>query len=321
MADLVFTTRGQAEALAAQERLARVARDTKLEFEAGAKATQAWDSAQQSLKRSAEASLRAVTTEQEKITQQIENIKAAYREGLILKPEAEQGVQRLRQRWVDVDTAIKGSQKTLGTVPAEINKIEKPTNRVAATFEKAFDPIKLAKFAASFVSVGTVINVVRSELEDLQDQVDTITSRQAKGYDAAVAAGDKERAARLAGAASVKGLESGAQAYAETLSTSPYLSSEELADLQEIQRSRGMGWIARKAWSLGPVSRERAADYLRFEADRYERSAMTQAAWRQWPEQAIREKEQMEIMRRMADSLDRIDKKGGDGGGIPVDGS
>jgi hypothetical protein len=107
MADLVFTTQGQAEALAAQEAIANKGRAIRDEFEQGAKSVGQWDSQLGRLKSAAEGALRSIQTEQEKIAQQIADIEKAQIRGMIPPEEAEQAITRLKERWVEVDEATK----------------------------------------------------------------------------------------------------------------------------------------------------------------------------------------------------------------------
>lgn len=113
MADLVFSTRGQAEALAAQESLRKKALEAKLEFEEAAKATGAWDAATMKLKSSAESALRSISSEQDRIVDKIAKIEAAQAKGLVAPKEAEEAVKRLRQQWIDVDGATKAAKEAV----------------------------------------------------------------------------------------------------------------------------------------------------------------------------------------------------------------
>ena len=124
MPDLVFTTRGQAEALAAQESLRKAALDLKAEFEAGAKATGAWDASLAKLKSAGEGALRSIQTEQEKIVDKIAKIEQAQKKGLIPPEEAEQGIKRLRQQWAEADEATIKHRENLAAVAAENDKIK-----------------------------------------------------------------------------------------------------------------------------------------------------------------------------------------------------
>lgn len=112
MGDLIFATKGQAAALAAQEALRKKALETKQEFEAGAKATQTWDAELTRLKSAGETALRSIQTEQEKIADKIAKIQAAQEKGLIPPTEAEEGIKRLRQQWIDVDEATIQAKKS-----------------------------------------------------------------------------------------------------------------------------------------------------------------------------------------------------------------
>lgn len=326
MPDLVFATRGQAEAIAAQEAVARKAREAKVEFEEGAKATQAWDSAQMGLKRSAESALRTVTTEQERIIQQIDKVKAAYREGLILRPEAEEGVRRLRKRWVEVDGAIGDSMTAAGKVPGKLNEIQEPASKLQKVFNKAFDPIAIAKFAAGFVGVQAVIGGLRKEIEDLQVTTDKIAARQKAAYDAAVESGDTATAERLRGSVTqTEALEKGAGRIGATVDR-PYLSSDELADLDEIKAALGEGYTERTLGSLGrrilgggQVRRSDAIAAIETEISRVAPSDLDRAA-ASLPggaEALRKQEEQVRILQEMLAELKGINTKEG---GIPVSG-
>ncbi|HMO84591.1 MAG TPA: hypothetical protein PKC18_06685 [Lacipirellulaceae bacterium] len=124
MPDLVFATRGQAEALAAQESLRKAALDLKAEFESGAKATAAWDASLAKLKSAGEGALRSIQTEQEKIVDKIAKIEQAQKKGLIPPEEAEQGIKRLRQQWVEADEATIKHRENLAAIAAENDKIK-----------------------------------------------------------------------------------------------------------------------------------------------------------------------------------------------------
>lgn len=151
MPDLIFASRGQAEALAAQEQVAAAARKARAEFEEGAKATKAWDADTARLARTSESALRSVQTEQEKIAEKISLINERQQKGIGDTEENARAIGRLRGKWVEAGQ--EGS-------------------RVADVFQKAFDPIKLAKFAAGFVGVGAAIRLIKEQFEDFQVGVD-----------------------------------------------------------------------------------------------------------------------------------------------------
>lgn len=146
MSDLVFTTQGQAEALAAQEAIAKKGKEIRDEFESGAKSVGAWDSAMSKLKGSAESALRSVASEQEKIAQQIERISAASEKGLIPPAEAEQAVARLKERWVEADEATKkqaeDAEKTAHAHELLKESAEHAVSSVASESEKTAEKIK-----------------------------------------------------------------------------------------------------------------------------------------------------------------------------------
>lgn len=82
MPDLIFASRGQAEALAAQEQITTAARKARAEFEEGAKATKVWDVDTAKLARTSESALRSVQTEQDKIAEKISLINERLRQGI-----------------------------------------------------------------------------------------------------------------------------------------------------------------------------------------------------------------------------------------------
>jgi chromosome segregation ATPase len=146
MADLVFTTQGQAEALAAQEAVAKKGREIRDEFEQGAKSVGNWDSSLSKLKGSAESALRSIRSEQENIAQQINAISEAQQKGLIPPEEAEQAVTRLKERWVEADEATKkqgeDAEKTARAHEELKRSAEHAIEQVATPAEKAAESIK-----------------------------------------------------------------------------------------------------------------------------------------------------------------------------------
>jgi len=162
MSDLVFATRGQAEMLAAQEAVRKKALDTKQEFEEAAKATGAWDAATMKLKSSAETALRSISTEQEKIAEKIAKIQAAQEKGLVPPKEAEEGIQRLRQQWIDVDEA------TLEATEATLKAKE-------ATEAQARANLQLKSNAES------ALRSIQTEEERILEQIDEIEAAMSKG--------------------------------------------------------------------------------------------------------------------------------------------
>ena len=155
MSDLVFATRGQAEMLAAQESVRKKALETKQEFEEAAKATGAWDAATMKLKNSAESALRSISSEQDKIVEKIAKIEAAQEKGLIPPKEAEDGIKRLRQQWIDVD--------------------EKTTQAREATLKQEQAYMKLRSTAES------ALRSVQSEEERIKEQIADIEDAMQKG--------------------------------------------------------------------------------------------------------------------------------------------
>jgi hypothetical protein len=142
MADVTFATKGQAEILAAQEAVRQKALETKQEFEAGAKATGAWDAAVMKLKGQAEGALRSVATEQEKIVDQIAKIKEAQEKGLIPPAEAEEAVKRLRQEWINVDEATLKAAEAAEQTKKETAELAAEHGRLKSTAETALRSIQ-----------------------------------------------------------------------------------------------------------------------------------------------------------------------------------
>jgi DNA repair exonuclease SbcCD ATPase subunit len=245
MPELVFVSKGQAEALAAQEAIAKKGREIKEEFEQGAKSVGKWDSEMAKLHRTSEAALRSVQTEQEKIAAQIDLIKERQEKGIGTVEENEEAIRRLQQRWVELDDATKAQReatakvaeeharlKTSATdalrsvqteeekVAAEMEAIEDQikdveaamqqglvppaeaergierlrdrmaelrnslgdagteANRLETVLAKAFDPVQIARWGASFFGIKAAIKGVRDEFEDLQKAVDQRVAAQ-----------------------------------------------------------------------------------------------------------------------------------------------
>jgi hypothetical protein len=144
MANLKFSTEGQQEALAAQEAIAKKARELKQEFESGMKATDTWDTSISKMQRTSESALRSVQTEQEKIVKQIDAIKDAVANGLYdgREEEAAEAIERLQKKWVAVDEATlnakaqtkeyelaqqqlkSAAESALGSVQTELEKVK-----------------------------------------------------------------------------------------------------------------------------------------------------------------------------------------------------
>jgi hypothetical protein len=158
MPDLIFTTRGQAEVLAAQEKLAASARRAKQEFEEGARMTRAWDEATARLARTSEAALRSINTEQEKIAQKIDLIQQRQAKGIGSTEQNTEAIRRLRQQWVNVDNTTQ--QHTTST------------DRLGRVIGKAFDPALIVRWGSSFLGVQAVLAAVKNELADIQAGID-----------------------------------------------------------------------------------------------------------------------------------------------------
>lgn len=142
MSDLVFTTRGQAEMLAAQEAVRKKALETKQELDEAAKATGAWDAATMKLKGSAESALRSISTEQEKIVDKIAKIQEAQEKGLVPPQEAEEAIKRLRQQWIDVDAATVQAKEEAEKLEAATEAVEREHARLKTTAESALRSIQ-----------------------------------------------------------------------------------------------------------------------------------------------------------------------------------
>jgi hypothetical protein len=185
MADLRFTTHGQAELLAAQEAVARKARETREEFEKGAKATQTWDGELAKLGRQGQSALRSIQTEQEKIAAKIEVIRSSQDKGLIPPPQAEEALRRLTERWVEVEDAARAAAEKTQSIPPpedaikgtgdltrELSTAEIESSRLGRTLFKAFDPALLIKYLAGFAGIKAAIRALRDELEAAQKGID-----------------------------------------------------------------------------------------------------------------------------------------------------
>ena len=175
MADLVFAAKGQAEALAAQEAIAKKGREVRQEFEAGAKATQAWDSSVAKLARTAESTLRSIATEQERIASKIDIVNQAQSRGIISSEQAAEAVRRLREQWAEVDAKTQNMPANLDAVNDKTSDLQAGTDRLADSAGRAFDPAKLGKYIAGIVSIGAMLRLVKTTLDDWQTAVDKRT--------------------------------------------------------------------------------------------------------------------------------------------------
>lgn len=155
MSDLRFTTQGQEQVLAAQQQLRKGAREYKEEIEAGLKATQQWDENWAKLKRQGETALRSIQTEQERLLDSILKIEDAAARGLVPPDEAQEGIRRLKQQWIEVDEA---------TVKAR---------EATDQYEREQAELKNAAEAA--------LGSVRTELESIQQKIADVEAASAKG--------------------------------------------------------------------------------------------------------------------------------------------
>lgn len=162
MPDLVFTSKGQAEALAAQESIAKKAREMKDEFESGAKSVGAWDANMAKLQRTSESALRSVATEQEKIAEKISVIQERQEKGIGTTDENAAAIARLRGQWVELDEATK--------------KQREDAERVA----QAHEHLKMSAGQA-VESVATDAEKAAKEIEKLGDEIDTVQQAMDKG--------------------------------------------------------------------------------------------------------------------------------------------
>jgi hypothetical protein len=162
MADLSFATKGQAEALAAQEAVRQKALDTRQEFEAGAKAAGAWDAALGKLKTQGESALKSIATEQEKIVDKINAIKAAQEEGFIPPAEAEEAIRRLRQEWINVDEATQAAGASTDTTKDKTAALSEEHVRLKSTAESA-------------------LRSIQTEEEQILEQIEAIESAMSHG--------------------------------------------------------------------------------------------------------------------------------------------
>src|SRR3990172_6500026 len=119
MPDLVFATRGQQEALSAQEAVAKKARAIRDEQESAARSVDGWDASMLKLKRTSESALRSVQTEQEKIAEQISVITERQEKGIGTTEENNEAIGRLRERWVELDAATVKQREATEAVAAE----------------------------------------------------------------------------------------------------------------------------------------------------------------------------------------------------------
>lgn len=155
MSDLVFTTQGNAEILAAQEAQRAAAQRAREEFEHGAKATGVWDTAISTLSRNANSALKSIETEQQKIVDQINAIKEGMAKGLVPPDEAKKGIEELEKRW-----------KAAGDAG-----------------EKSFGPEavgKLKEFASELAGVAGVGLSVAGAIEEIKNEYDSLVELRAE---------------------------------------------------------------------------------------------------------------------------------------------
>ncbi len=192
MADLVFATRGQAEALKAQEDIAKKSREIRNEFEEGAKSTGKWDAATAKLHRTSETALRSIATEQEKIADKISLIQERQEKGIGTTEENEKAIARLRERWIELDDAtIKQRQDAEKVAQAHDQlkiKVEASIDSVATSGERAADQIK--KIEEQIIDVQSAaaqglipqtqadqtVDRLRGKIDELRDSID-VTER------------------------------------------------------------------------------------------------------------------------------------------------
>ena len=185
MANLRFTTEGQREALAAQESIAKKSRELKQEFEAGAKATKAWDADVAKMQRTSETALRSVQTEQEKIANQIADIQKAVENGLYegREDEAAKALVRLRQKWVDVDEATAKAKLESRNYELQQERLKAAAESALGSVQTELERIEQQIEAVEQASKEGLIDADDAEkaLERLRDQLAELPD-QAKGF-------------------------------------------------------------------------------------------------------------------------------------------
>lgn len=150
-------------------------------------ATERQEQANARLKSTAESALRSIQTEEEQIEEKISDIEVAMQGGLVPPKEAEEGIQRLRDR--------------LEEVRSQANDTRDAGGRLGDVIAKAFDPMQIAKWAFGLVSVKAGIGQLRAEFEDLQDAIDKRIASNAEPKEkgdkltSAAAAAEEEAAA------------------------------------------------------------------------------------------------------------------------------
>lgn len=162
MPDLVFATRGQAEAIAAQEAQAKKSREVREEFEKGAKATETWDANTAKLVRTSEGALRSIRTEQEKIAEKIALINERQEKGIGSAEENQEAIKRLQEQWVALDDATIRQKEAIDSVAQEHAKLK-------TTAQSALR------------SVQTEEEAVAEELENIEEQIKAVEAAMEKG--------------------------------------------------------------------------------------------------------------------------------------------
>lgn len=157
MSDLVFTTRGVAELLQAQEKLAESLGKQKTAARALSEEYRTNESELKRLQRVADQIYRNNETGQERYNRKLAEAKAAL-EGNVNETELLSREQKRLQKELD-DTGKSG--KSAG-------------DHLAA----AFDPKKLLGYAAGFVSIQAVVSAITSELRAQQEMIDKRNAAQ-----------------------------------------------------------------------------------------------------------------------------------------------
>jgi hypothetical protein len=236
-------------------------------------------------------------------------------------------------------------RKSLGDAGTEANRLE-------TVLVKAFDPVQIAKWGASFFGIKAAIKAIREEFEDLQKAVDKRTAAQGAVAGAPVAAslgisgltiGPGGPGIRpLSPEAIVDTSRRGARAQLgneldaafsrlAALGDASQVSSEELEKLANVLRESGEGALSRKIGRLadrldeGTVSIDEVSQALRDAARRVGFQAFPPGTQAQYESDYIdlrpkpeayrsgdipaRQFEMVQILLRMADTLDRMERQ------------
>ena len=143
MPNLIFGTKGAAEVLAAQAKMNREARVLAGLYKEDVREAK-------NLENAAKRIYTSLQTPQEKVLKQIRTIAKAHKEGFVDRPQAREGIQKLR---------------------AEMKRLNEEQGKTVSGADKAFKRIGLqvASIVGSTVSVAAAVQTVRAELQKITE--------------------------------------------------------------------------------------------------------------------------------------------------------